>query len=183
MIAGQPLALGRIERRAAVAVVVGGVDHGAELGLADRQDARVLEPRQRAGERHVGVEHRRGVRQQAMDRRMDAVAGALDVALAGLALAVVADLHEAARRHLGPVQAERDLVVAVVGAGHAEREVIEDPLVEAVHHGEPVRGREIDPRLPLRRADVDISLVLFLGRRPASSAAFRGGVPPLRPRR
>ena len=60
---GEPLALGRIVRRAVVAIVIGGVDRSSELGLADRQDLRILEPGQRARERHVGMEHRRGLRQ------------------------------------------------------------------------------------------------------------------------
>src|SRR5207249_12305573 len=69
--------------------------------------------------------------------------------------------HEAARRHLGPVQAERNLVVAFA-AGHPQRQVIEDPLVEPVHHRKPVGRGEIDPRLPLCRADVAaVSLIGF----------------------
>src|ERR1700730_6784747 len=96
-----------------------------------------------------------------MDRHVDAIAGLLDLALARLELAVVADFHEAARGHLGPVQAERDLVIAVVGAGDAQGEVVENALVEPVHHGEPVRGGEIDPRLPLRRGYVDAGLDRF----------------------
>ena len=86
---------------------------------------------------------------------MDAVAGALDLALAALDLAVVdADFHEAGRRDLGPMHAERDLVVAVGAAGHREGQMVEDALVETVHEGQPVRGREIDPRLPLLGAAV-----------------------------
>jgi hypothetical protein len=47
------------------------------------------------------------------------------------------------------MHAERDLIVAVAAARHHEREMIEDSLAEAVHMGEPVRGGEVDPRLPL----------------------------------
>src|SRR5262249_37075945 len=85
----------------------------------------------------------------------------LDLALAGLERAVVAHFHEAARRHLGPMQPERDLVVAVVGAGHAQGEMVEDALVEPVHHGETMRGGEINPRLPLCRGHVDAALDRF----------------------
>ncbi len=48
------------------------------------------------------------------------------------------------------MQAERDLVVAVVPARHGEGEVVEDALAEAVPDGEAMRRREIDARLPLR---------------------------------
>src|SRR5262249_37502407 len=54
-----------------------------------------------------------------------------------------------------------DLVIAVVGAGNAQGEVVENALVEPVHHREPVRGGEIDPRLPLRRGYVDARLDRF----------------------
>ena len=81
---------------------------------------------------------------------MDAVGGALHVAGAALHLAVVdADLHEGAGLHLRPVHAEGDLVVAVAPAGHRQGQVVEDALVEAVHHGDPVGGGEIDAGLPL----------------------------------
>src|SRR5262249_1537376 len=76
-----------------------------------------------------------------------------DLALAGDELAIVADLHETARRDFAPVQPERDLVIAVA-ARHPQGEVIEDALVKPVHHREPVRGGEIHPRLPSRRVDV-----------------------------
>src|SRR5438067_1033714 len=89
-----------------------------------------------------------------MDRRMDAIAGALDIALAGKPRAVIADFHEAACGHLGPIEAERDLVVAVARAGHAERQVIENAFVEAMHHAEPMRGREIDAGLPARGFEI-----------------------------
>ena len=90
------------------------------------------------------------LRQRLVDRRVDAVAGALDIAGAALHLAVVdADLHEGRGLHLRPVQAERDLVVAVGLARHRQRQVIEDALVEAVHDGDAVGGGEIDARLPL----------------------------------
>src|SRR4029077_12699799 len=138
----------------AITVIVGRVHPDRDFGLPDRQDALVFEPRQRAGERHVGGKHRAAVLRQAMDRGVDAIAGTLDLALAGKARAVVTDFHEAARRHLGPIEAERDLVVAVVRARHPEGQVIEDALVEAVHHAQPVRGREIDAGLPARGFEV-----------------------------
>ena len=47
--AGEPLALGRVERRAGIGVVIGDLVEKADLGLADRQDFLLLEPRQRAG--------------------------------------------------------------------------------------------------------------------------------------
>ena len=59
------------------------------------------------------------------------------------------DLHERAGGHLRPVLAERDLQVAVPAPRHGQGEVVEDPLVEAVHLGEPVGRRQIDARLPL----------------------------------
>ena len=138
------------------------MDRGAELGLADRENLRIFQPGERARKRHVGVKNRAGVGQQPMHRRVDAIAGLLDDPLAREQGAVVADLHEAARRHLGPVEPKRDLVVAVVPAGHPHRQVIEDSLVEAVHHGKAVGRGEIDPRLPLRQTDIDAVLDRFL---------------------
>jgi len=93
------------------------------------------------------------LRNEAVDRRMDAEGRALDLALAAQHLAVIADFHQAARRHLRPMQPERDLVIAVVLARHGEREMVEDPFAEAVRHGHPVRRRQIDPRLPFRCVD------------------------------
>jgi hypothetical protein len=106
----------------------------------------------------VGVEHRSGVLREAVDRRVDAIAGALDVAFAGEPPPVIAHFHQAARRHLGPIEAERDLIVAVIRARHAEGQVIEDAFVEPPHHADPVRCREIDPRLPARGLEVDALL-------------------------
>jgi hypothetical protein len=45
------------------------------------------------------------------------------------------------------MQAEGDLVVAVGGAGHAQGEVVENALMEAVPHGEAMRRGKVDPRL------------------------------------
>ena len=42
--------------------------------------------------------------------------------------------------------AEGDLVVAVGGAGHAQGEMVEDALMEAVADGEAMRRRQIDTR-------------------------------------
>jgi hypothetical protein len=153
---GQPLALLGLEGGAGVLVVVGDLAHHADLGLADLLDARVLQPGERAGERHVRVEYGgRRLRQHLVDRRMDAIAGALDVAGAALDLAVVdADLHEGRGLHLRPVQAERDLVVAVGLAGDDEGEVVEDALVEPVLDGHAVGGGQIDAGLPLGGAAV-----------------------------
>ncbi len=147
--AGEAGAFGRIERRPRVFVVIGDLAHQTDLGLADLLDARIFQTRQCAGIWHVGVKHRLGLRQRLVDRRMDAVAGAFDVALAALDLAVVdADFHEGRRRDLGPVHAERNLVVAVAAARHGEGQVVEDAQAEALVEGQPVRGGEIDPRLP-----------------------------------
>ena len=86
---------------------------------------------------------------------MDAVAGALDFAGAALDLAVFeADLHERGRLDLGPMHAERDLVIAVAAARHDERQVVENALAETVPVGDPVRGRKIDARLTLLGAAV-----------------------------
>ena len=147
---GQPLAFRGIEGGPGVDVVVGGLHHGAEFGLSDRQDVLVLQPGECAGEGHMGVEDRGGVALQPVDRGVNAIGGALDFALAGEAGAVVADFHEAACGDLGPVQAEGNLVVAVVGARHAQGEVIENAFIEPVHHGEAMGGGEIDARLPAR---------------------------------
>ena len=139
-----------LEGRAGVGVVVGDLVDHANLGLADLLDARVLQPGQRAGIGHMRVEHGSGrLWLQLVDGRVDAISGALDVTCTALHLAVVdADLHERAGLHLRPVHAERDLIVAVGPAGHRQGQVVEDALVKAVHHCEPVGGGKIDAGLP-----------------------------------
>ena len=92
----------------------------------------------------------------AVDRRVDAVRRTLDLPFSGQLGAVVADFHQAAGGHFGPVQAERNLVVAVVRAGHAEGEVVENPLIQAMHHREAMRGGEVHPRLPAHGFDIEI---------------------------
>jgi hypothetical protein len=81
---------------------------------------------------------------------VDAIAGTLDLALAALDLAVIdADFHEAGSRDLGPMRTERDLVVAIGAIRHHEGQMVEDAFGKSLDEGEPVGGREIDPRLPL----------------------------------
>jgi hypothetical protein len=46
------------------------------------------------------------------------------------------------------MHAKRNLIIEVAVPGHDEREVVENTLTEAVHERKPVRGREINPRLP-----------------------------------
>ena len=46
------------------------------------------------------------------------------------------------------MQAERDLVIAVGAARHHEGQMVEDAFRKTLLEGEPMRGREIDPRLP-----------------------------------
>ena len=87
---------------------------------------------------------------------MDAISGAFDFALAAQAGAVVGHFHEAACGHFGPVQAERNLIVAVVVAGHAQGEMVENPFIQAMHDGQPVRGGQIDTRLPALRGQIEI---------------------------
>src|SRR5579862_2931341 len=85
-----------------------------------------------------------------MDRRVDAEGRALDLARPAQDRAVIADLHQNTRRHLRPMETERDLVIAVVPARHGQGKMVEDALAEAVADGEAVRRREVDPRLPFR---------------------------------
>jgi hypothetical protein len=90
-----------------------------------------------------------------VDRRVDAIAGALHVALAALDLAIVdADFHEAGRGDFGPMHAERDLVVAVGAAGHREGQMVEDAFGKTLVERQPMRRGEIDPRLPFLGAAV-----------------------------
>src|SRR5262249_41107035 len=119
-----------------------------DFGLADRFDARLFEPSQRAGEWHMGVQYADGGRDEPMDRRVNAERGTLDLARAAQRAAVVTDLHQAAGGHLGPMQAKRDLQVAVFGTGYREGEVIEDSLAKPLPVRQAVRRREIDTRLP-----------------------------------
>src|SRR5262249_3901707 len=74
--------------------------------------------------------------------------------------AVVADFHEAACRHLRPVQPERDLVVAIVAPRHTKGQMVENPLVETVHHRQTVRCRQIHAPLPLDGGKVSLNTSL-----------------------
>src|SRR6202011_105391 len=101
------------------------------------------------------MKHRLGLRQRLVDRRMDAEAGALHLALATRDLAIVdADFHEGGGGHLGPMHPERYLVVAGAAARHHEGQMVEDALAKALVEGEAMRGREIHPRLPFLGAAV-----------------------------
>ena len=88
-----------------------------------------------------------------MNWRVNAHGRALGLALAAQHPAVIGDFHQAASRHLGPMQSEGDLVVAVVAARHRQSEVVEDALAEPVLDRQTVRRREIDARLLLRLGD------------------------------
>src|SRR5580698_7051739 len=47
---------------------------------------------------------------------------------------------------------ERDLVIAIAAARHREGQMIEDAFTKTLVEGEPMRRRQIDPRLPFLRA-------------------------------
>src|SRR4029450_371851 len=83
---------------------------------------------------------------------MNAIAGALDVADAAFHLTVIdTDFHERACLHLRPMQPKGNLIVAVGLTGYRQRQVIEDALVEAVHHGGPMSRGQFDAPLPFLR--------------------------------
>ena len=151
----ETIAFGGVEGRAGVLVVIGDLSHHPDLGLADLLDARVFETRQRTGIRHVGMKHGFGLWPRLVDRCMDAVAGAFHLAGAALALAVVdADLHEGRGGHFRPMHPEWNLIVAVAAARHDQGQVVENPLAEILHEGQPVRSRKIDARLPFLGAAI-----------------------------
>jgi hypothetical protein len=91
-----------------------------------------------------------------MDRGVNTEGRLLDLALARQQAAVVADLHEAACGDFRPMQTERDLVIAIVAAGHRQRQMIEDALMETVLDREPVRRCEVDARLAACRFEFPI---------------------------
>ena len=129
----QARAFGRIERRTGVFVVIGDLAGHPDFGLADLLDAWILEPGQRARIGHVGVENTAlACGKRFMNRCVDAIAGALDVALATLDRAVVdADFHKARRRHFRPMRAERNLVIAIAAAGDHIGQMIEDAFARS----------------------------------------------------
>src|SRR5262245_17951793 len=91
-----------------------------------------------------------GMRDEVMERRMNAIAGALNVTDAALRLAVVdPHFHERARLHLRPMQTEGNLIVAVGLARHGQGQVIENALVQPVHHGGAMGRSQVDAGLPL----------------------------------
>src|ERR1700722_20982482 len=150
---GEALAFFGFESRAGVLVVVGNRVGQTNLGLTNLLDARILKPRKSTGKGHVSVEDRHGLRQRFVNRRVDAVAGALYVAGSPPDLAGGnTDLHERRGRHFGPMHAKRNLIIEVTVARHHEREVVENSLTEAMRERETVRGREIDPRPPFSGA-------------------------------
>ena len=89
-----------------------------------------------------------GARDQPVDRGVDTIRRSLDVTSAAQHALVIADLHEAAGRDLGPMQPERDLQITIVGTGRGEGEVIENALAEALHVRKPVGCGKIDAVLP-----------------------------------
>src|ERR1700722_15888459 len=152
---GETRALGGIERRAGIFIVIRNLAGHPDLGLADLLDARIFEPRQRARIGHVGMKHSLGLRQRLVDRRMDAIAGAFHLALAALDLAVIdADFHERGRRYLRPMHPEWDLAVTVAAPRHHQGQMVEDAFAKAVHEGQPMRGGKVNPRPPFLGAAV-----------------------------
>ncbi len=87
---------------------------------------------------------------QAMDGRVDALRGALDVAGAFERSARFVPYDHVARTRFGPVQPERQDQVAVVAARHGHREMVVDALLEIVQHGETVGRGEVYFRLGQR---------------------------------
>jgi hypothetical protein len=99
------------------------------------------------------MEHGARLRDVVVDRRVNTVAGTLNVADAALHLAVAEpNFHERTRLHLRPMQAEGYLIVAIGLARHGQGQVIEDALVQAVHHGGPMGRRQVDASLPFLSA-------------------------------
>jgi hypothetical protein len=132
-----------------VGVVVGDVAVKERRGLARRQQPVVLQHVERQRPGLVGVHHHARAA-DAMDRRVDALRGELDHALAFERLAGLVEHDHVARARLGPVQAEGQDQVAIVAAGHGDREVVVDAFLELVQHGEAVRGGQVDPGLAHR---------------------------------
>ena len=60
--------------------------------------------------------------------------------------------------------AEGDLVVAVGGAGHAKREVIENAFVEAIADGEAMGGGKVDARLAAGVGERNVGRLMGLQR-------------------
>jgi hypothetical protein len=95
------------------------------------------------------MEYRFGLRQRLVDRGVDTVAGALDFTLAALHLAVIdTHFHKGRCCYLGPMGPERDLIIPVAAARDHQGQMVEDALAEPLHEGQPVRGSQIDTRLP-----------------------------------
>jgi len=54
------------------------------------------------------------------------------------------------------MRAERDLIIKIAMARHHAGQVVEYALAKTVHESEPMRGGEIDSRLPFRVATFEI---------------------------
>ena len=147
--ADHAVAFGFVGGRPLIVGVVTDAAHQPEFGLADRLDLLVFEPGQRGGEGHVGVEHRLGLGDVLVDRGVDAEGGIFDDALAGQDVTLPAHFHEATCVHLGPMGAERDLIIAVSRAGHAGSQVVEDAFRKPLAETQPVGRGQVHPFVPL----------------------------------
>ena len=103
---------------------------------------------------HVESEHPRLVRVQddanaadAVDRRVDALRRKLHHAFALERRTRFVEDDHVARPGLRPMQAEGQDQVAVVPARHGHREMVVDPFLQLVQHGEPMGGSKLDLRL------------------------------------
>ena len=91
-------------------------------------------------------------------------------------VALIVDLHEAAGIDLGPMQTERDLIVAVRSARHSQCQMIEYALMKSVHDCQTVRRRKINAGLPLLFRHVEFLLsVNFLLHRILHNSALASG--------
>ena len=91
----------------------------------------------------MGVQHhaRTG---DAVDRRVDALRRKLDHAFTLQRRARLVEHDHVARPRLRPVQAEGQNQIAVVAAGHRDREMVVDAFLELVQNRQPMRGRKVD---------------------------------------
>ena len=139
--------------RDALEVVIADVLVEAHGGLVERQQP-AIERRDRLARHRVGVQDGVQVLARHVDRAVDDEAGA--VHLVGRLVedvAVDVDLDQARGGDLLVEEAVRVDQELVLGARHAQRDVVVDQVRPAVMGDQPVGGGELDARLPFLFAD------------------------------
>ena len=147
--AGEAFALGGRQRRTLEAAVVGDAAVERHRRQVDRRDRAAGAGAERGRVVHVGVQHRGRVRQQAVQRRVDAERGQLDrIAVLRDDRAVMRRHHQLADADFGPEIAFGVDQHQVRAARHGDAEMVADAALQAEPGGPAAGGGKLDLGLP-----------------------------------